>query len=71
VYFILSNGNVCICSILYKHDSVNLNDLRMRNFLAIMSIHLKAKGVFLNIVSDKLENNLGKMLLNLMKLVVL
>lgn len=69
MYFILSNGNVCICSILYKHDSVNLNDLRMHNFLAIMSVHLKHRGGFLNIVSDKLENNLGKML-NLMKLVV-
>jgi len=70
VYFIISNGNVHICSILYKHDSVNLNDLRMRNFLSIMSVHLKVLWGFLNIISDKMENNLGKMLLNLMKLVV-
>jgi hypothetical protein len=32
VYFILSNINVHICSILHKHGSINLNDLRMRNF---------------------------------------
>lgn len=33
----------------------------MHNFLAIMSVHLKAQEGFLYIISDKMENNLGKM----------
>jgi hypothetical protein len=60
-------------SVIYKHDSLYLSNLGMHSFLAIISVHLKTSGGGwgLNINSDKLENNLGRMLLNSMKLVVI